>query len=131
MRTLWLAFAAIACTVACASPGPDAPDGAWQLLGTGEVSNQVDFRVIVVDPPRTFRTLRIMVLGSPLRIYDVRVELDEGDHLDVAVGAVVPPGDEGPTIEVPNGRKVERVVVRYEKTTLFHSPASIVLYGRE
>jgi hypothetical protein len=131
MRPRWLAAAAIAFAVGCASQSPVASDGAWRLLGTGDISNQVDFRVIVVDPPRTFRTLRLMVLGSPIRIYDVRVELDEGDHLDVATGAVVPPGDEGPTIEVPNGRKVQRVVVRYEKATLFHSPASIVLYGRD
>jgi hypothetical protein len=119
----------IAISLACATPSPR--DAGWQLLGTGQVSNVVDYDVIVVNPPRKLRSLKLLVVGSPVRIQSIRVELSEGETLDVSVGAVVPAGDEGPVIAIPAGLAVERVVFRYEVSTLFGSPASVALYGME
>jgi hypothetical protein len=66
------------------SPG----EGSWQLLGTRDVTNQVDYDVIVVEPPRRLRALKLVVRGSPIRMHGIRVQLAGGDTLDLPVESV-------------------------------------------
>jgi len=129
----WIAAlaAAVIAAAAAACASRASGDAGWRLLGTGQVSNAVDYDVIVVNPPRKLRSLKLLAVGSAIRIRDIRVELSGGETLEVAIGAVVPPGDEGPVIAIPGGMTVERVVFRYEAAALFGSPASVALYGME
>ncbi len=118
----------VAWASACASHSPD--EGGWQLLGTRQVSNLVDFEVIAVSPPRKLRAVKLLVLGSRVRIHGIRVELSSGERLE-SPASTIPAGDEGPIIEIPEGETVERVVFHHDAGALFESPASVALYGRE
>ena len=119
----------VAWIAACASHSPD--EAGWQLLGSRQVSNLVDFEVIAVSPPRKLRAVKLLVLGSPVRIHGIRVELSSGEHLEASLASTTPAGDEGPIIEIPEGETVERVVFRHDTGALFDTPASVALYGRE
>ncbi len=119
----------VASASACASHTPD--QAGWQLLGSRQVSNLVDYEVIAVSPPRKLRAVKLLVLGSPVRIHGIRVELSSGEYLEASVAATIPSGDEGPIVEIPDGETVERVSFRHDTTPLYSSPASVALYGRE
>ena len=62
-----------ACIAAGCASSSD-PDSGWELLGSRMVSSTVPYAVIAVEPPADFRDLKLVVIGSPLRIYAATVE---------------------------------------------------------
>jgi hypothetical protein len=123
---------AAACSAACASS--TAGVEGWELLGTRTVSSAVDFDVIVVEPPASFRDLKLIVRGSPLRLHGVTVEpaaagRSEADT-ELRVGSVIPTGGEVNLFEGGELQRVERAVFRYEAASLFGAAPSVSLYGR-
>jgi hypothetical protein len=119
---------AAAAAAACASSTTGVAD--WELLGTRTVSSAVDYDILVLDPPASFRDLKLVVRGSPMRIYAVQVEPSAADVSEIGVGSVVPAGGEITLFEGAEARRVERVVFRYEAASLFGAAPSVSLYGR-
>jgi hypothetical protein len=114
----------------CASSTPGVEG--WELLGTRTVSSAVDFDVLVVDPPARFRDLKLVVRGSPLRLYAITVEPAPAGRPDTELrgGSVIPAGGEVRLFKGGDAERVERVVFRYEAASLFGAAPSVSLYGR-
>ena len=94
------------------------------------VSSTAPYAVIAVDPPADFRDLKLVVIGSPLRIYATTVEPAAADGSEFGVGSVVPAGGEVVIFQGGEPHRVERVVFHYETASLFGAAPTLSLYGR-
>src|SRR5436190_14689082 len=72
-------------TAALAWPPGGGGWGSWVLLGQRNVTDRMDRDEIFLPGHARYRQIKICVYRNPIRVYDVDVWYQNGEHQDIAV----------------------------------------------
>lgn len=105
--------------------------GAWELIGTKNVTDRVDFDILRAPGPRLYKQIRICVSRNPVHFYDVDVRFTNFGHQDVKIAKRINAGHCTRVIDLKGGRRnINYVKFLYEETSLKLRRATVSLYGR-
>ncbi len=123
-------FAAGLAAPASAAPPPWSP--AWDLLGSRAVSQRAERDVVPAYGHRHYAQIKICAYQRAIRFYDLDVAFHNGGQQDLAVRAVLPPGQCTRAIDLRgNRRDIRAVSMAYETLGWFRgSRAFVRVYAR-
>ena len=113
-------------------PGPGPGAWNWDFLGQRVVRHFAENDAIPAYGHRHYRQIKLCAYQRPVRLYDLDVRFQNGGHQDVAVRAVLNPGQCTRAIDL-NGfqRDIKFVHMAYETLGWHHGPRAFVrLYAR-
>lgn len=105
--------------------------GAWELIGTKNVTDRVDFDILRAPGPRLYNKIRICVSRNPVHFYDVDVHFANFGHQDIKIAKRINVGRCTRVIDLKSGKRdITYVKFLYEETSLKSRRATVSLYGR-
>ena len=130
LATAALVTAGMAAPASAHIPGPFAP--AWDFLGARTVRHFAENDVIPAFGHRRYNQIKICAYQRPVRLYDLDVVFHNGGHQDVAVRAVLNPGQCTRAVNLYGyNRDIRFVSMAYETIGWHHGPRAFVrLYAR-
>lgn len=124
-------LAVVAGVLALALGGPGLSQPQWEVLGSKRIDVRVLEDTIPVAAEGIFAAVGIRVRGNELFIESVRVVFANGETADLAIAAMVPPGDETREIDLAgNTRVVSEVVVSYRRPANLMADRTVEVWGR-
>ena len=132
---LKLALAGLLLSAGLAAPASAAPppwSPAWDLLGSRAVSQRAERDVVPAVGRRHYAQIKICAYQRPVRFYDLDVVFRNGGRQDLAVRAVLNPGQCTRAIDLRgNRRDIRHVTMAYETLGWARGRSAFVrVYGR-
>ncbi|MFM9862626.1 MAG: hypothetical protein ACKVRO_03365 [Micropepsaceae bacterium] len=131
---LKLVLAGALLTLGLAAPASASHPGwqPWDLLGTRVVNRHAERDVVPAYGHRHYRQIKICAYQRPIRFYDLDVSFRNGGHQDLAVRAVLNPGQCTRSIDLYGHRRDIRFVTMAYETLGWHrgSRAFVRVYAR-
>ena len=106
--------------------------GSWVLLGQRNVAERMDHDEIFLPGHARYRQIKICVYRNPIRVYDVDVRYQNGDHQDIDVRHRLRDGQCTRNIDLDGWRRDIRTIrMAYEETSWGRRRSVTVrVYGR-
>jgi hypothetical protein len=108
------------------------PPGTWCSLGKITAGRDRDHDTIVIKGSNDeFRALKFKVKDSPINIYRMVVNYDNGSREDINTRNEIPKGGESRNIDLRGSgkRSLKKVEFWYEYTGLLNGKADVKLFG--
>ena len=129
MRTKFAAIALAAALAACASPSAQAQRG--DHLGSRTVADHTEVDNIQVTGARRHGAVRLCVQHRSVNFRDVDIHFANGGHQDVAVRAIIGPGECTRWINLSGERRnITRITLRYQTIVNAGQQAIVSAFGR-
>jgi hypothetical protein len=105
--------------------------GAWQVIGTRDVTDRIDHDEMFVEGHKLFDRIKLCVRRHPVQIYDVDVYFHNGGHQDVEVRSRINAGDCTRVIDLEGGqRDIQSIKLVYEETSKLARHATVVVWAQ-
>jgi len=133
MNTRMIGALAGLALIACAASAHAQDD--WVLLGERKVNLSAERDVIPVNATKTFKKVRLKVVGAPIHLLDLEVHFKNGGKQDVAVRSKIAAGGFTRAIDLKGpARHITKVTLVYR--TKLRGPrralrATVKLFGKE
>lgn len=108
------------------------PGGMWDEIGTQDVDFHADHDVIRAGREGRFRSVRIVVEGGDVEMYDVKFTFGDGETFSPATRLVFRGGSRSREIDLPGSARVIRRIDFFYRTLLRggRGRATVHVYGR-
>jgi len=134
-RTLATGLAALV-TFAALALAPDAVPAAgqavWEHLGMRRVNFRLDHDVILAASEGRFRSVRIVVAGGDLELFDVKITFGDGETFSPATRLYFKENSRSRTIDLPGAARIIRRIDFYYRSVPAggQGKAIVHVYGR-
>jgi len=134
-RSLVAALAILVALAALAlTPGavPAAGQSAWERLGMRRVNFRLDHDVILAASEGRFRSIRIVVAGGDLELFDVKITFGDGETFSPATRLYFKENSRSRTIDLPGAARIIRRIDFYYRSVPGggQGRATVHVYGR-
>jgi len=124
-----VAFAALALA---SDAVPAASQAVWEHLGMRRVNFRLDHDVILAASEGRFRSVRIVVAGGDLELFDVKITFGDGETFSPATRLYFKENSRTRTIDLPGAARIIRRIDFYYRSVPGggQARATVHVYGR-
>ena len=111
---------------------PAANQAAWEHLGMRRVNFRLDHDVILAATEGRFRSIRIVVAGGDLELFDVKITFGDGETFSPATRLYFKENSRRRTIDLPGAARIIRRIDFYYRSVPGggQGRAMVHVYGR-
>jgi len=111
---------------------PAANQAAWEHLGMRRVNFRLDHDVILAATEGRFRSIRIVVAGGDLELFDVKITFGDGETFSPATRLYFKENSRSRTIDLPGAARIIRRIDFYYRSVPGggQGRAMVHVYGR-
>lgn len=123
-----IAFAGVIALLATALPSEAS---AWDLIGTKNVTDKVDFDLVHAPGPKLYKEIRLCVARNPVRFHDVDVRFANFGRQDIKLAQRIEPGKCTRVIDLRGAkRNIVYIKFLYEETSPKQRTATVRIFAR-
>ena len=111
---------------------PAAGQAVWEQLGMRRVNFRLDHDVILAASEGRFRSIRIVVAGGDLELFDVKITFEDGEAFSPATRLYFKENSRSRTIDLPGAARIIRRIDFYYRSVPGggQGKAIVHVYGR-